>query len=53
MVRLEFRGSGIEVWTAVISHDDKNARTIADFTSHPIDGGRMAEPLFPQTTLPN
>ncbi len=53
MVRLEFRGGGVEVWTAVISHDERNTRTLAEFKSHPIDGGRMAEPLFPQTTLPN
>lgn len=52
MLRLEFRGFGPEIWVAPITKEAA-ARKLAEFTSLPAQGGRMAAPLFPEAAFPN
>lgn len=44
MIRLEFRGHGVELWKAVISKD----RELGEFMNSPFEDGRMVQPLFPK-----
>jgi len=48
MVRVEVRGSEVEVWIAPISVNPDGTRALAEFKSMPSEGGRMAEALFPE-----